>query len=121
MDIRYVTHVLSKYPRHGACMVVWSGHYHLMISASGKALIIDAALLCLLLEQVLLKTTGGGSVRFNPNLYNCGKVCLSLLGTWEGGKGEGWNQSASSALQVRPGAAALWQAHMHIYVHTICI
>ena len=30
--------------------------------------------------QVNLQTTGGGSVRFNPNLYNCGKVCLSLLG-----------------------------------------
>ncbi|EDR15233.1 uncharacterized protein LACBIDRAFT_149572, partial [Laccaria bicolor S238N-H82] len=26
-----------------------------------------------------LRTTGGGTVRFNPNLYNCGKVCLSLL------------------------------------------
>ena len=23
-------------------------------------------------------------MRFNPNLYNNGKVCLSLLGTWEG-------------------------------------
>jgi len=31
-----------------------------------------------------LRTTGGGTVRFNPNLYNCGKVCLSLLGTWAG-------------------------------------
>src|SRR5882762_3335190 len=31
-----------------------------------------------------LRTTGRGSVRFNPNLYNCGKVCLSLLGTWPG-------------------------------------
>ena len=30
--------------------------------------------------QVNFQTTGGGSVRFNPNLYNCGKVCLSLLG-----------------------------------------
>jgi len=30
--------------------------------------------------KVLLVTTGGGTVRFNPNLYNCGKVCLSLLG-----------------------------------------
>ena len=39
-------------------------------------------------------------VRFNPNLYNCGKVCLSLLGTWHGGKGEGWDPGASSALQV---------------------
>lgn len=24
------------------------------------------------------------NVRFHPNLYRCGKVCLSLLGTWEG-------------------------------------
>ena len=29
-------------------------------------------------------TTGGGSVRFNPNLYANGKVCLSILGTWSG-------------------------------------
>lgn len=34
--------------------------------------------------HVQLKTTGSGSVRFNPNLYACGKVCLSLLGTWSG-------------------------------------
>ena len=34
------------------------------------------------------RTNGGGRVRFNPNLYNCGKVCLSLLGTWSGGGGE---------------------------------
>jgi len=24
------------------------------------------------------------NVRFNPNLYQCGKVCLSILGTWSG-------------------------------------
>merc|ERR1711970_1155359 len=29
-------------------------------------------------------TTGNGVVRFNPNLYKCGKVCLSILGTWSG-------------------------------------
>jgi ubiquitin-conjugating enzyme E2 Z len=29
-------------------------------------------------------TTGGGKVRFNPNLYTCGKLCLSILGTWSG-------------------------------------
>jgi ubiquitin-conjugating enzyme E2 Z len=34
--------------------------------------------------KVKLMTTGAGSVRFNPNLYNCGKVCLSILGTWSG-------------------------------------
>ena len=25
-----------------------------------------------------------GKIRFNPNLYQCGKVCLSILGTWSG-------------------------------------
>lgn len=32
--------------------------------------------------------------------YNCGKVCLSLLGTWAGGQGEGWLPSISTANQV---------------------
>ncbi len=41
-----------------------------------------------------------GNVRFNPNLYNCGKVCLSILGTWNGSKGETWNKDTSSLLQV---------------------
>ena len=49
--------------------------------------------------QVNFRTTGGGLVRFNPNLYNCGKVCLSLLGTWEGAQGEQWNET-STILQV---------------------
>ena len=26
----------------------------------------------------------GNAVRFNPNLYAEGKVCLSILGTWPG-------------------------------------
>ncbi|CAD5122665.1 DgyrCDS11075 [Dimorphilus gyrociliatus] len=34
--------------------------------------------------RVKLITTGGGRVRFNPNLYKNGKVCLSILGTWSG-------------------------------------
>ncbi|KAJ7805167.1 hypothetical protein B0H14DRAFT_2881240 [Mycena olivaceomarginata] len=46
-----------------------------------------------------LRTTGGGTVRFNPNLYNGGKVCLSLLGTWEGRPEEKWT-SSSTFLQV---------------------
>jgi baculoviral IAP repeat-containing protein 6 len=50
--------------------------------------------------SVQLRTTGGGTVRFNPNLYNCGKVCLSLLGTWQGEKGESWSAEYSSILQV---------------------
>ena len=31
--------------------------------------------------------TLNSNVRFNPNLYKCGKVCLSILGTWSG---PGW-------------------------------
>ncbi|KAI0673805.1 hypothetical protein C8Q78DRAFT_1019118 [Trametes maxima] len=47
-----------------------------------------------------LRTTGGGSVRFNPNLYHCGKVCLSLLGTWQGRPEEQWVPRKSTLLQV---------------------
>ena len=28
--------------------------------------------------------TNGNGIRFNPNLYVCGKVCISLLNTWRG-------------------------------------
>ncbi|MCJ1440622.1 MAG: hypothetical protein MMC23_001108 [Stictis urceolatum] len=42
-----------------------------------------------------------GVGRINPNLYEDGKVCLSVLGTWpEGGSGEGWNKDKSSVLQI---------------------
>jgi len=50
--------------------------------------------------KVTFRTTGGGTVRFNPNLYNEGKVCLSLLGTWEGAQGEQWNAETSTIIQV---------------------
>ena len=50
--------------------------------------------------SVLINTTGGGTVRFNPNLYNCGKVCLSILGTWSGQESEQWNPKTSTFLQV---------------------
>jgi molybdopterin/thiamine biosynthesis adenylyltransferase/ubiquitin-protein ligase len=60
-----------------------------------------------------LATTGGGpgssanSVRFNPNLYNCGKVCLSLLGTWRGSSTENWDPKISTILQVLMSAQAI--------------
>ena len=47
--------------------------------------------------KVQFLTTAGGSIRFNPNLYNDGKVCLSLLGTWSG---PGWVSGQSTLLQV---------------------
>jgi ubiquitin-conjugating enzyme E2 Z len=41
--------------------------------------------------------TNGNNIRFNPNLYTCGKVCVSLLNTW---KGDQWTscQSISTVL-----------------------
>lgn len=41
-----------------------------------------------------------GGLRLNPNLYNCGKVCLSLLNTWQGRKEEKWTPRKSTVLQV---------------------
>lgn len=49
--------------------------------------------------HVEIITTGGGKFRFNPNLYDTGKVCLSLLGTWSGTGGESWS-TESTILQV---------------------
>ncbi|KAK2962577.1 putative Ubiquitin-conjugating enzyme E2 Z [Blattamonas nauphoetae] len=50
--------------------------------------------------QLSFVTTGGGTVRFNPNLYESGRVCLSLLGTWTGSQNECWNSEHSTLLQV---------------------
>ncbi|KZT36569.1 hypothetical protein SISSUDRAFT_1049714 [Sistotremastrum suecicum HHB10207 ss-3] len=43
-------------------------------------------------------TNGNG--RVNPNLYEEGKVCLSILGTWNGDKSESWSATRSSLLQA---------------------
>lgn len=39
-------------------------------------------------------------ITVNPNLYEEGKVCLSILGTWAGDKSESWSPSRSSLLQA---------------------
>lgn len=39
-------------------------------------------------------------LRINPNLYECGKVCLSLLNTWGGRGKEKWIPGESTMLQV---------------------
>ena len=49
---------------------------------------------------IQLCTTGNGKMRFNPNLYNTGKVCLSIINTWPGDPNEKWNPSTSTLLQV---------------------
>ncbi|KAJ1284764.1 hypothetical protein BS78_03G230300 [Paspalum vaginatum] len=48
-----------------------------------------------------------GGLRLNPNLYQCGKVCLSLLNTWAGSGCETWNPSNSTMLQVLVSIQAL--------------
>lgn len=58
-----------------------------------------------------LETTGRHSVRFNPNLYLDGKVCLSVLNTWHGRPEEQWNAQTSSFLQV------IFNYHINIHVH----
>lgn len=41
-----------------------------------------------------------GGLRVNPNLYESGKVCLSLLNTWTGTGSEVWNPGSSTILQI---------------------
>ena len=43
-----------------------------------------------------IKTIGKGNIRFNPNLYSNGYVCLSLLGTW----GASWDPKLSNIYQL---------------------
>jgi ubiquitin-protein ligase len=50
--------------------------------------------------KVHIYTTGNGQVRFNPNLYNDGTVCLSLLGTWGNRGDEGWIPKLSTINQI---------------------
>jgi Ubiquitin-protein ligase len=59
-----------------------------------------------------LLTTGQGTVRFSPNLYANGTVCLSLLNTWEGPK---WDKGQSTILQVLMSIQALILGAEHPY------
>ena len=51
-------------------------------------------------------TTDNSHVRFNPNLYAAGKVCLSILGTWRGESADEW-RSTYSILYVLQAIQAL--------------
>jgi len=62
--------------------------------------------------KVNIVTTGRGKIRFGPNLYACGKVCLSLLGTWEGPK---WDPKNSSLFQVLVSIQSLMLGVEHPY------
>ena len=57
--------------------------------------------------KVQLKTIDG-KIRLNPNLYSCGKVCLSILGTWSG---PGWT-SAQTLTSVLLSIQTCLQRHL---------
>tara|TARA_B100000902_G_C27307425_1_gene916332 strand:- start:583 stop:1320 length:738 start_codon:yes stop_codon:yes gene_type:complete len=44
--------------------------------------------------------TNDGLTRFNPNLYKCGKVCISLLNTWKGPQWTGCQTISSILLSL---------------------
>jgi ubiquitin-protein ligase len=46
-----------------------------------------------------LMTTGSGAVRFNPNLYDSGYVCLTVLNA-KGSGGQTWRKNESNILEV---------------------
>ncbi|XP_031116617.1 putative ubiquitin-conjugating enzyme E2 38 [Ipomoea triloba] len=48
-----------------------------------------------------------GGLRLNPNLYDSGKVCLSLLNTWTGQATEIWQPKQSTMLQILVSIQAL--------------
>ncbi|MED6137007.1 hypothetical protein PIB30_061010 [Stylosanthes scabra] len=48
-----------------------------------------------------------GGLRLNPNLYESGRICLSLLNTWTGTGSEVWNPRTSTILQVLVSLQAL--------------
>lgn len=51
--------------------------------------------------KMTILTTGNGDVRFNPNLYADGYLCLSILNTWGSTPEEMWSPAGhSSILQV---------------------
>lgn len=68
--------------------------------------------------MVKLMTTAQNTVRFNPNLYRDGKVCLSILNTWMGPQWSSGSTLSSVLLSIQsilneepfnnePGAASL--------------
>ncbi|KAL8732561.1 MAG: hypothetical protein Q9181_003916 [Wetmoreana brouardii] len=61
--------------------------------------------------KVWFLTTGQGKIRFNPNLYDTGKVCLSLLGTWPGSPETQWqpNRSTITSILVSIQSMILWK------------
>lgn len=52
------------------------------------------------MKYVQMVHYNSGGLRINPNLYESGKVCLSILNTWTGSGTEVWNPGSSTILHV---------------------
>ena len=51
--------------------------------------------------NIFFHSWANGVGRINPNLYEDGKICLSLLGTWDGdSRSEEWSSDKSTILQL---------------------
>lgn len=70
-----------------------------------------------------IATTGSNTVRFNPNLYANGKVCLSILNTWRGRAEEMWSPQCT-LLQVLVSIQSLIMVRvtplLPISIHVVC-
>jgi hypothetical protein len=55
-------------------------------------------------------------LRVNPNLYENGKVCLSLLATWAGKGSEVWNPDTSNMLQAGAYNRQLYKASAKLFI-----
>ncbi len=51
--------------------------------------------------KVQFKTTNSAQIRFNPNLYKCGKVCLSVINTWGSNDWSPANSLSSIILSIQ--------------------
>ncbi|KAK3011216.1 hypothetical protein RJ639_012368 [Escallonia herrerae] len=61
---------------------------------------VDLAFLATYPDQPPQVSYHAHGLRLNPNLYESGRVCLSLLITRSGGRNERWDPSSSTVLQV---------------------
>ncbi|MBA0613889.1 hypothetical protein Godav_014246 [Gossypium davidsonii] len=103
-----------KYPKEPPVCSVFSGYAYLRASPKNSHIGPYVVLELIFMElngymiiswQMVYYYSGG--LRLNPNLYNCGKVCLSLLGTWHGHQNEMWVPGQSTMLQVLVSIQAL--------------
>lgn len=73
----------------------------------GCLFIFDISLPCEYPQKPPMVHYNSGGLRVNPNLYESGKVCLSLLNTWAGTGSEVWNPESSTILQLLVSLQAL--------------